>query len=56
MAKTMRMVLVGLGPSAGPMTNDGFTTRSMPCSLASRHASFSATVLAYAYHSWWDLQ
>ena len=52
MARTMSMVLVGLGPSAGPITNDGFTTtRSMPCSLASRHASFSATVFAYAYHS-----
>jgi hypothetical protein len=24
----------------------------MPCSFASRHASFSATVFAYAYHSW----
>lgn len=46
------MVLVGLGPSAGPITKDGFTTtRSMPCSFASRHASFSATVFAYAYHS-----
>lgn len=52
MARTMSMVLVGLGPSAGPITKDGFTTtRSMPCSFASRHASFSATVFAYAYHS-----
>ena len=52
MANIMNRVLVGCGVSKGPTTKDGFTTtRSVPLSLAILHASFSAKVFAYAYHS-----
>lgn len=45
-------VLVGCGESNGPTTKEGLTTtKSMPLSSAVFHASFSAIVLAYAYHS-----
>lgn len=52
-ASTIVRVLVGWGASSGPTTKDGFTTtRSIPLSSATLHASFSAMVFAYAYQSY----
>lgn len=52
MANIHWSVLVGFGASNGPTMKEGFTTtRSIPLSSATLHASFSATVFAYAYHS-----
>lgn len=46
-------VLVGGGESKAPTTKEGLTTtKSMPLSFTILHASFSAIVLAYAYHSY----
>lgn len=52
MESMRRRVLVGRGAINGPTTKDGFTTtRLMPKCSANLHASFSANVFAYAYHS-----